>query len=217
MTAILITVTGIVFKQSALRILPLYISLLVYILKAQANRYANLIGGINALFYTVVYLYLGLYATAGYSALFSFPIQIATFIRWGKNKYGQSTVFRKMNGRERLAVSAGFLAAFAGLFAVLKAAGSSHQLLDNLSSLLGMLVSALAMLAYIEYTWLALPASVMCIALNIATMTTHPEQITYLISSVYSFLCEMRQFVVVRHLYTKQHADDTRGGISNSV
>jgi len=50
--AILITWTGIAFKQNVFRILPLYISLIIGMLQAKANRYANLIGSINCLIYS---------------------------------------------------------------------------------------------------------------------------------------------------------------------
>jgi len=82
--AILITVTGIVFGQSALRILPLYISLVIGLLQSRVSRIAPLIGGINALLYAAVYLYYGLYASALYAVLVSCPMQIATFFSWRK-------------------------------------------------------------------------------------------------------------------------------------
>ena len=48
-TAILITVTGILFHQSFIRILPLYVSLVVGVLQSRANRYASLLGGMNSI------------------------------------------------------------------------------------------------------------------------------------------------------------------------
>ena len=50
-TGIMITLTGVLSHQSVLRMIPLYVSLAVGILQSRANRYANLIGGINALLY----------------------------------------------------------------------------------------------------------------------------------------------------------------------
>ena len=50
-----------------------------------------------------------------------------------------------MTGKQRILVLVCFLASFAALFLVLKAAGSSHQLVDNLSSLIGILTSVLTM------------------------------------------------------------------------
>ncbi|MBQ3591987.1 MAG: nicotinamide mononucleotide transporter [Clostridia bacterium] len=203
-TAVLITITGILYRQSFLRILPLYISLFVGALQSRANRYASLLGGCNSILYTLVYWYLGLYASAGYALFFSCPVQIATFVRWSRNKYGSSTRFRRMNGKQRVLVAAGFLLCFAVLYVVLKLAGSSHQLLDNLSSLLGILISILTMLAFIEYTWLMLPSGIISICLNIATMAEHPEQITYVIFSLYSIICVTQQFFRVRKLYQDQ-------------
>ena len=204
-TAILITVTGILFHQSFIRILPLYVSLVVGFLQSRANRYASLLGGMNSILYTLVYIYLGLYASAGYAILFSFPLQIITFILWSRRKQGESTRFRKMSWRCRAAVLLGYLACFVILRAVLQAAGSNYQLLDNLTSLTGILISVLTMFAFVEYTWLMLPSGMLSIVLNISTMQTNPEQITYVIFSFYSIICVSIQFFRVRKLYAEQN------------
>ena len=57
-TAVAITITGIIWKQSFIRILPLYISLTVMLLQSRANRYAPLIGGLNSILYIFTYIYL---------------------------------------------------------------------------------------------------------------------------------------------------------------
>ena len=203
-TAILITVTGILFRQNFLHILPLYVSLVVGILQSRANRYACLLGGLNSILYTIVYVYLGLYASAGYAILFSFPLQIITFILWSRRKEGESTRFRRLSPLCRLLVLLVFIASSVALGFVLKAVGSSHQLLDNLSSLMGILITILTMFAFVEYTWLMLPSGILNIALNIATMQTNPEQITYVVFSVYSMICVTIQFFCVRRLYGEQ-------------
>ena len=204
-TAILITVTGIWFDQSFIRILPLYVSLVVGVLQSRANRYASLLGGMNSILYALVYVYLGLYASAGYAILFSFPLQIATFILWSRRKQGESTTFRKLSWRARILVLLGYFTCFAILRAVLQAAGSSHQLLDNLTSLTGILISVLTMFAFVEYTWLMLPSGMLNIVLNFATMQTNPEQITYVVYSFYSITCVTIQFFRVRKLYAEQN------------
>ena len=98
----------------------------------------------------------------------------------------------------------GYLACFVILRTVLQAAGSSHQLLDNLTSLTGILISVLTMFAFVEYTWLMLPSGMLNIVLNFATMQTNPEQITYVIFSFYSIVCVTVQFFRVRKLYAEQ-------------
>ena len=94
----------------------------------------------------------------------------------------------------------------AALLLILRAAGSSHQLLDNLSTLLGILISFLTMFACIEYTYLMLPSGIVSIILNLATMQEHPEQITYLVFSVYSNICQWLAFFRIRKLYHSQQA-----------
>ncbi len=205
-TFIGITVTGILYGQSPLRILPLYISLVVGLLQAGANRYASLLGGINSILYTIVYFLLGLYASAWYALFFSCPIQIATFIRWSRHTYGQSTVFRKMTGKQRLLTVALCTAAFGILYVILRALGSNYQLLDITTSILGILISILTMLAYVEYSWLMLPSGIISIVLHITMMADYPAQITYLVFSLYSMICVTRGFFRVRRLYAEQNA-----------
>lgn len=204
-----ITVTGIVYGQSPLRILPLYISLAVGLLQAGANRYASLLGGINSILYTIVYFLLGLYASAWYALFFSCPIQIATFIRWSRHTYGQSTVFRKMTGKQRLFTVVLCAVSFGGMYVILRALGSSYQLLDITTSILGILISILTMLAYVEYSWLMLPSGIISIFLHIQMMADYPAQITYLVFSLYSMICVTRGFFRVRKLYAEQNSKNT--------
>ena len=208
-TAFFITLTGIIFKQDVIRIIPLYVSLTVGLLQSSANRYASLIGGINSILYAVVYFMLDLPANAAQAILFSCPMQLVTFVRWSKNSYRTSTRFRRMTQKQRLFVTVLFVVCFIVLHAVLKYLGSANQLLDNLSSLLGTLILILTMFAYIEYTWLMLPSGVLSIMLNIATMLTHPGQITYVVFSIYSLICVTRGFFSVRRLYAEQLASDS--------
>ncbi|MBE6597276.1 MAG: nicotinamide mononucleotide transporter [Ruminococcaceae bacterium] len=205
-TAALITVTGVVYHQRVIRILPLYISLVIGLLQSRASRFAPLLGGFNSILYMIVYLNLGLYASAGYALLFSFPIQIITFVRWSRQKYKDSTQFRAMTCRQRIATAVISGVAIAVLCLILDWIGSNYSVLDSLSSLLGILVSILTMLAFIEYTWLMLPSGLIGIALNFATMQDHPEQITYLIFAIYSLICVTIGFFRVRKLYAEQTA-----------
>ncbi|MBQ4604555.1 MAG: nicotinamide mononucleotide transporter, partial [Clostridia bacterium] len=115
-TAILITVAGIYFHQSFLRILPLYISLIVGLLQSRINRYASLLGSINSLLYGAVYFYYGLYGSVFSAILFSFPIQLLTFIRWNKNKWNNSTMLRKLTAKQRVLMALSFIAALVAMW-----------------------------------------------------------------------------------------------------
>lgn len=203
-TAILITVTGIMFHQKIFDILPLYISLIVAFLQSHASRFAPLIGGLNSILYAIVFLFLGLYASSAYALLFSCPIQIVTFVQWNKSKYKESTRFRVMNNKQRFFVAMGFLAFYGVLCVMLKFVGSGYSMLDSLTSSLGILVSILTMFAFVEYTWLMVPSGMVSLGLYFSVMINHPEQITYVIFSCYSLICVTIGFFRVRQLYSEQ-------------
>ena len=203
-TAILITITGIITKQDILRITPLYVSLFVGILQSRANRYANLIGGINSILYAVVYFLFGLYAYAASALLISCPFQIATFIRWTKHSYKHSTKFKELSSRQRAILASVFIASFIGAYIVLSALGSNYRLLDLSISLISVFTSVLTLLSFVEYSWLMLGTGVCSIALDLTMMKDYPSQITYLVFSVYSMICIIMQFISVRKLYKEQ-------------
>ena len=205
-TAILITWTGIAKKQETLNMIPLYVSLIVSLLQTRANRYASLIGGINSLIYAAVYFSFKLYASAGSCILISFPFQVLTFIRWSKNAYKQSTTFRRLTPKQLILTGAGFVLSFVILQICMTAAGSSYRMLDNTLTLIGILVYILTLFSFIEYSWLMLLTGAMNIVLNIQMMIDYPAQITYLIYSLYSFVCIIMQFFAVRSLYKEQRA-----------
>ncbi|MBQ4604362.1 MAG: nicotinamide mononucleotide transporter, partial [Clostridia bacterium] len=153
-TAVLITVAGIYFRQSFLRILPLYISLTVGMLQSRVNRYASLVGSMNSLLYGVVYFYYGLYGSLFSAVLFSFPIQLLTFIRWNKNKWEHSTVLRKLTAKQRMLLVAGSVGALAAMWIILPLIGSQYVFLDSLTNLIGIVIYFLTMFAFVEYTFL---------------------------------------------------------------
>ena len=204
---VLITITGIVFKQSFFRILPLYVSLVIGYLQTRMSRYAPLMGGINSILYTVVYFSYGLYASAAYALLASCPLQLITFFRWSKRPYGDSTVFHALSWKQRGLVAAAFAVCWVILFVVLRLLGSSYQLLDNTVTLFGVLISILTIYACIEYTWLMIPSGLINIALYVAMIPANPEQVTYLVFSIYSMICVSMGFVYARRLYRKQQQE----------
>lgn len=203
-TFILITVTGIIFRQPFLRILPLYNSLIVMLLYARVNRFAYLFGGLNSLLYAYVYIVLKLYGSLAYAVCVSFPIQIASFILWSKAPWGQSTILKRLTGKQRCLLCVGFAAAWAAVMAVLSALGSSYQILDTTITLAGIFSSILSMLAYIEYAYLSLINSVASIILYTLMLRENPGQITYLVFTLYSMVCWVLSLNKATRLYRLQ-------------
>lgn len=186
--------------------LPLYVSLVVGVLTSHVNRYASLIGGCNAVLYALVYFYYRLYGSAAYAILISCPLQIMTFIRWSKNAYRHSTQLIRMTWKQRAVLTGGLALAWAVLYAVLTSLDSSYRLLDNTLTLIGVLATILMLLAYVEYTYLTLASGLVSLVLFLTMCRETPEQLTYLIYSVYSLICCIRSIIHIHALYTEQRS-----------
>ncbi len=190
-TAVLVTICGIVFKQDVWKMIPLYVSLFIALLQSRVSRFAPLLGGANSLLYTAVYFSYALYGQALYALFVSCPLQIITFVRWQKRKSGGSTVLRKLSRRMRILIAAAFVVV---LFVVLQFAGESdskYYVLDNTVMLLGILSTILMMLSFIEYTVLMVTSGCCNIFLYISMLETNPEQLTYLIYTTYALICSV--------------------------
>lgn len=204
-TGVLISITGIFYNQSFLRIFPLYVSLVIGLLQSRVNRYASLMGSVNSILYGVVYFYYGLYGSALSAVLFSCPIQMLTFIRWNKNKWEQSTVLKKLTAKQRILLSAGFMVSLVVMWILLPYFGAKYVFLDSVSTLLGIIIYFLTMFAFTEYTFLMLINGVISIALQTEVAIATPETVPFLIFSVYSFICIIFAFFQARRLYQKQN------------
>ena len=206
LTAILITWSGIVFGQKVFRIAPLYISLFVSLLMANANRYAPLIGSINCLLYCVALASVKLYASAAQTLFISAPMQFITFVRWNNQPYKQSTQFRQLNKKQWILTGTGFVVGFFLLKYILAAADANSQLLDTICTLIGFCTSILTMLSFREYAWTSLIGNFLSIFLYLSLLPTHPEQLTYVFYAIHGFTCTIMQFICVRKLYKEQQS-----------
>ncbi len=208
-TAVLITVAGIYYEQKFLLIMPLYVSIIIGMLQSRVNRFASLLGSMNSLLYGAVYIYYNLYASAFSALLFSFPIQLLTFIRWNKNKWEHSTVLRKLNNKQRIWILLGYVVALAAMWILLPLIGSEYVFLDSVTNLLGILIYFLTMFAFVEYTFLMIINGVIGIALYVTMLPDSPEMMTYLIYSVYSLICIIFAFFRAKKLYDSQQQSKT--------
>ncbi|MBQ8351872.1 MAG: nicotinamide mononucleotide transporter [Clostridia bacterium] len=206
-TFVLITITAIVFKQHPFRFLPLCVSLIIYFLQARVSRYAYLLGSLNSIAYAIVYIGLGVYASAAQALLISFPLQMATFFMWRRRADGHSTRLRHLGGGGALLTLALFAAAWVAVYFVLRELGSASQILDNTSTLLGVLIYILTMFSFIEYTYLQILSNIVGILLQISLMKENPGQITYVIQSACSCFFAVRAIFRANALYKKQQKE----------
>ena len=208
-TGIAITIAGIHYKQHFFRIMPLYVSLIIGFLQSRVNRYSSLMGSINSLVYGAVYFYYNLYGSALSAILFSCPIQMVTFIRWNKNKRGESTVLRKMTARQRIVLGLTFVVFLVILWLVLPLLGAEYVFLDSASTVLGIMIYFLTMFAYIEYPFFMIINGLITIALYISMLEQTPETMSHLIFAIYSFVCTVFALFEAKKLYGRQQQENT--------
>lgn len=212
-TAVGITVSGIVYRQKFLMILPLYVSLAVMIINSEAMRIGALIGGVNSILYALVYLNYALYAQAVSALVVSFPFQIATFILWSRHRDGASTKFRTMSLKWRMLLGVGLVAIYIPLLIVNMNAGAAFAPIDTAVSILGIVVTVLTMLAFTEYTYLSILNTVLGLTLYILMIRDNPEQLCYLIYTLYSLICIIRAAFNVHRIHKKQRLEAESGEV----
>ncbi len=210
-TSVLITVTGLLTPSEFVNVVPLYISLAVALLQSRVSRVAFLLGGVNSVLYAIVYFHFRLYANALYALLFSCTIQLVTYFLWKRRPVGRATVFRRMSWRIRALCALGFAAVCAaGSFIQMRFTDSAQPLLDTGVSLLGIAVSVLTMLAFIEYVPLMIVSQLLNIMLYIA-MLREPDGskvLPFLVFSCYSLFC---QFIALRRVVALYRAQQDGG------
>lgn len=208
-TAIGITVAGIYYKQKFFLYMPLYVSLIIGLLQSKVNRYSCLLGSANSILYGVVYFYYKIYASAISAVCFSCPIQLLTFIRWNKNKRGNSTKLNKLKPKHKILLLAGYVVMLILLWFLLPLIGSEYVFLDSATNLLGIIIYFLTMFAFVEYTSCMLVNGLITIFLYISMLEGSPDILTHLIFSVYSFVCISFAFFEARKLYKLQQKEDS--------
>ena len=174
------------------------------LLAARVNRYTYLLGGVNALLYALVYWHYGLYASFAYAVLVSSPIQILTFIRWNKKPWGNATVLKRLSNHLRFCIGVVFMISWALIMGVLNLLDSNYQLLDSSLTLVGILVSILSMLYYMEYAYVNLLTGLLSIILYSLMLKEAPEQITYLIYNIYCTICLIISVINIQKMYQVQ-------------
>ncbi len=206
-TATALAVTAIVFKQSVIRILPLFVSLFIMLLQTKASRFAYLLGGANSILYAISYYTMALYGSALYAFCISFPLQMITFICWSKRAYGNSTRFRRLSNKQRLVWGLGGVMTWGILYCVLSLFGSPYVILDNTVTIIGIVATFFCMLALIEFQFLQLAGGLVSCVLYITMLRDDPAQITYLIYTVYSMICCTLSWRCVCNIYQKQQEE----------
>ena len=202
-----IVATGWIYACPIYRVIPLCVSLVVMILQTRANRATFLLGGVNAIYYAVVYFSLKLYGMSLYSLLVACPLQLITWWRWRKNAYAQATVLRCLTRKQRLRWGLGLAGAWLGLYLLLDAFGSGYLILDNTISIISTAGNLGSLLSLIEFPFAQILAHVLNITLYVQMVQQEPAQWPFLIFFTYALICSSISAWFMHKLYRKQRQE----------
>lgn len=212
MAAVLILYFAVLREQSLPKTLPTLITLCVQLLLVSANRYAFLLGGTNALLYGAAYFSEGLYFSTVSAVLISAPIQLFSFIRWGKNRRtDKTTALKRLNGKEWGIVIAAIAVGFVLCYFLLAPffADANYPMLDALSFTLGIVVSLLAAFRYVESQYISAVSTCLSIVMWVMIARSAPENFNYVIISVYNCFRVTQAACGWTKTYAKQIKEET--------
>lgn len=200
---------AIIFKQDWYKTLPLCFSLYIVLVNSHANRIGFLLGAMNSFIYIVGYFTEGLYGTV-LTTLVGAMIQIASFFCWKKNSYKKATKFRLLNNKERGLLVVGILAIWGICSFVLYNINGTEYVLDGLTTVLGVIVPIMQMLAIIE----ALPLSIFSCFIHLIIwiriiLSGNIANFTYLVSSIYGLYMQIRMALKWIELYKEQQNEES--------
>lgn len=207
LTATGITLSGILYDQDFLKMLPLYVSLMVMLFQSNALRIAPLIGSLNSLLYAFVDYSYGLYGSALSALLISFPLQMLTFILWTRRKDGATTLFRKMTPKARILFLLLTISVYVPCLIINIRMGATLAPLDTYSFIGVLATQTLTLFAFIEYTYFSVFGSLVTITMNALIVKSSPDRLCFLVFSIYSSICCIRGAINVHKIHKKQTND----------
>ena len=205
---LVITAANIKYPDQILNNIPLYFSIGIMFLAANANRYTYLSGGFNALLYGVVYLKYGLFASFLEAVAFSSPLQLFTFLSWSKRKYKHSVEFRSLTKKQSVIFFSSCTAVWLISLLVLKKLGASEIFLDSTSSALAIINSLLCLCRFKQFIYFQWTGVLIALLKYIFMLDTDPELVGFMIYHVYALICVTKSYFSIRKLYTEQKSEN---------
>ncbi len=205
-TGAFLIIFGIVYQQSFIKLLPNLISLFVMLFNSRASRLGFLLGGMNCILYTIVYAITSLWGNV-ISSVIGVLFAFLSYVRWKKRAYGKATKFKKMRPLPRVLFIISFIVAWLVLAWVLSQGGGKQPLLDAYSGISGIVLPFLTMLAYIEETPFYVLGTVISLAMWVMIAINEPNEITFVIFSVYNCYMAVKRAITWVRLYRKQQIE----------
>ena len=174
--------------QSFIKTLPTLVTLAVQLLLVRAKPSAFLLGGVNSVLYAVSYFSEALNFSAFFALAISMPMQIYSYFNWKKNTKGGQPRIKVLSLGARLACAAGIVTAwfvFYKCFGALVSSGC-YVRLDSLIFVLGVSVTLLSSLRYVDAQYIHLISAVLSLVLWGIICYDKPENINYVIIGIYN-------------------------------
>ena len=210
LTAVLIIVSAIINNQSFIKTLPTLVTLIVQLMSSRANRYAFLIGGTNAILYSIAPFSEGLYFSVMTCLCISSPIQYFSFFVWKRKKNAkdpQKTELRFLGIKKCIVAVAITVAVWVPFYWLSKSVfNGTLAVLDSFSFVWSITMSFLSAFRYIESQYLNILGCVIGIVTWTIICMENPNNLNYLVISYYNLIMVIKAVVN----WTRQYINDKR-------
>ena len=208
-----IVASGVLAGQAAYKIIPAVVTLFVVLLSSKLYRIAFLLGAANCVLYAAGYLADGLYGSLASCLVISAPLQVLSWFLWKRSAYKQATVFRRMRPCfYPLIVLAAAALAIGMLYGSNRAGGANGMIaLDSVLFALGLAVTVLTMLAFVEgYALNILSCALTCV-MWVILAARNPRDVTYLLVSLYNVFRVSLALAACVKMYRTQQLERKKG------
>lgn len=207
--AVAILICAFVFKQKWYKVLPTLNTLVILLLSARVDRRSFLIGGLNAAFYGIGFFSEGLYFSVINCLLVSMPLQLFSFFNWKKHADGNSTKLRTLGWKgEVISIASILIGCLLCHWLLLPffGGGQKQAMLDIFLFVIGLVITVMALLRYVETPYYNLVSSVTNLTMWILICAGNIANLNYVIMAVYS-LFRVSQSAIS---WTKQYKKSKR-------
>lgn len=202
-------VFGIILKQDVIKLLPALFSTIIFLLSARAYRISYLFGAINSGLYSIGYFMMGLYGNFIVNLVLYIPIQLITFAMWSKNKYKQSTVFKRIPLKFEILLFVGVIVAWAvGCLVISSLPNANLDLVvfDSMGTVVGTITAVMTMFALMETIGYDCGGALSGVIMWTIAIISNPADVTYLISAIFTLYCSVSRSINWIKLYKEQNA-----------
>ncbi len=215
--AVAILTCAFVFEQKWYKVLPTLNTLVILLLSARVDRRSFLLGGLNAAFYGIGYFTEGLYFSVINCLLVSMPLQLFSFFHWKKHADGNSTKLRTLGWKgEILVISSTVIGCLLCHWFLLPFfTGEKQAALDIFLFVIGLIITVLSMLRYVEAPYYNLISAVANLVMWTLICAGNIADLNYLIMAAYSLFRVSQSVVTWTKQYQKSKQESATEGVEN--